>query len=61
MWVRAGQIGIIAGLDWAGIMSVIPATADREKVEHLIKAYERGLVSGSATLAARAAPKPPKE
>ncbi|KQV66640.1 hypothetical protein ASC70_12465 [Caulobacter sp. Root343] len=61
MWIRAGQIALITGLDWAAIMAVIPDTADREKVEHLVKAYERGLVSGSSKLAAKAASKAPKE
>jgi hypothetical protein len=36
------------------VVGLIPSAADREKIEHLLKAYETGLISGAAK-AARAA------
>lgn len=51
IWKRAGQVATIVGLDWPAAIALIPAKADKEKVERLLTDYEAGLIAGSQALA----------
>lgn len=45
----------IVGLDWPAAIALIPARADRDRVERLLKDYELGLVAGATKSAKDAA------
>lgn len=51
LWVRAGQTGVICGLDWGALRSLISSSADVERVLALAAALEEGMLEGSAEAA----------
>lgn len=61
MWKRAGQVGTIAGLEWPAALDLIPAAADRERVSHLLRDWEAGMLEGAAQLAKTRTPKEDEE
>lgn len=48
MWKRAGQSAQVVGLDWPAALALIPDGADREAVVAALKAYEIGMLEGTA-------------
>lgn len=57
MWKRAGQIATIVGLDWPAALALVPESVDRERVVHLLRNYEAGMVEGVAKQAQAKTPK----
>ena len=46
--IRAGMTGAVTGLDWASILSMVPADCDRERVISLIREWEIGVLEGAS-------------
>lgn len=51
LWVRVGQTGVICGLDWGALRSLISPVCDIERVLALAAALEEGMLEGSADTA----------
>lgn len=54
LWLRAGEAAVIVGLNWTGLLGLIPPACDRERVVALLAQYEAGLVEGAAESARHA-------
>jgi len=50
LWKRAGQMGVVAGLDWPAFLALIPPGCRRESVIALARPYEAGLIEGGMEL-----------
>lgn len=51
LWARAGQTGVVCGLDWAALRALIPPASDVERVLALAAALEDGMLEGAAEAA----------
>lgn len=51
LWVRAGQTGVICGLDWTAVRSLVPPGSDVERVLALAGAIEEGMLQGTGETA----------
>lgn len=46
LWKRAGQMGVVAGLDWTAFKDLLPEGCRRERVLALARPFEAGLIEG---------------
>lgn len=52
-WKRSGQTATVVGLDWPAALARVPADADRERVEALLRQWEAGMLEGVAEAATK--------
>lgn len=46
LWKRAGQMGVVSGLDWPAFKDLLPEGCNRERVLALARPFEAGLIEG---------------
>ena len=47
LWERAGQSGTLVGLKWDAALALISDALDRDRIIHLLRCWEGGMITGA--------------